>query len=391
MALEDTGKAIGAVTSLLVEKLGHRTNLSIPVGRPETVSDGPKLNLFLYEAQFDPGLKNTPLDEGQPPPLWLVLKYIMTAFDDDGKNDTAKAHGYLGEGIRALKESSFLVLTPTTNADIIKALGDNPQVLKVTFDNIQADLLSKLMQGPDEQYKFSIGFEVKPVMIATAEPASYSLLVGIDYNASQVIGEKGVKIPVIPSMGPVITRISPSMFEVGDTLSIFGSDLNLKALSIRIGQVELAVISQQPNRLQCVVNGAVSSGNIISAGSHIVSVVQILPTGRQRSSNILVGNLMPVLTAATPNNVAPGHTAPNVFGNIVMTGTLLGGEKDDIFVAFYRDGNIVRVFDEFTTTSDQSTLTLAMQKSQAVPPGKYRIILRVNGQQGKNSPEVDLS
>ncbi|MGE5418484.1 MAG: hypothetical protein ACM3N1_00105, partial [Accumulibacter sp.] len=90
-------------------------------------------------------------------------------------------------------------------------------------------------------------------------------------------------------------------------------------------------------------------------------------------------------------HIPPGDPTSNVFGNIVMTGILLGGENDDIIVALYKDGMTVKVFDEFTVTLAQSALTLAIDQSQAVPPGKYRVILRVNGQQAKNSPEVDLS
>lgn len=398
MTLADTGKAIGSVTRLLRDFLINRTNLNITIGRPGQVQGtGPRLNLFLYEAQFDPSLKSIPFDEGQPFPLWLVLKYLMTPFDKDENSDTDESHDHLGEGIRALKEASFLLPTPFFQIEGFKALCDNPEVLKITFDNISADLVSKLMQGPDEKYRFSIGFEIKPVMIATDEPASNSLLVGVDYTANQVIGEKGITIPVISSTGPIITQIFPSKFEVGDILTITGSDLNLSDLSVCIGQTELDVTSQQPDKLQCSVKGAIESGRIISAGSHIVSVAQILPTGRRRSSNALVGELLPTLTSVTPNKpftVIPATSndlVVKVYGNIVMTGTLLGGEKDDILVALYQGGKTVRVFDRFTASQDQSTLTLAILQSQAIPPGKYRIILRVNGQQARNSPEVDLS
>lgn len=397
MALADTGKAIGSVTRLLRDYLIKKTNLNITIGSPGQIKgSGPGLNLFLYEAQFDPSLKSIVLDQGQPTPLWLVLKYLMTPFDKDEKSDTDEAHDHLGEGIRVLKESSFLLLTPFFQPDSFKALCDNPEVLKITFDNISADLLSKLMQGPDEKYRFSIGFEVKPVMIATDEPASNSLLVGVDYTASQVIGDMGVKIPVIPSMGPMITQLSPSKLEVGDTLSIFGRDLGLSDLSVCIGKAELSVTSQQSNKLQCSVKGTIGNGSIISAGSHIVSIVQTLPTGKRRPSNALVVELLPRLTSVMPNKQFTVIPATNndpvvkVYGNLEMTGTLLGGEKDDILVALYQDGKTVKVFDVFTTSQDQSTLTLEILPSQAVPSGKYRIILRVNGQQARSSPEVDL-
>lgn len=392
MALEDTGKAIGTVTELLRDRLKIRTGLEVTVGRPSANGESvEKLNLFLYEAQFDPGLKNISLDVGQQPPLWLVLKYLLTAFDIQGESDSIIAHKHMGEGIRVLQELSFMFLTTST----FDALGDNPEILKITFDNITSDLLSKLMQGPDEKYRFSVGFEIRPVMIASRGPTSYPLLVGVDYTAvpNRVIGEKGIQTLVIPSPRPIIDLVSPTKFEVDSTLTIFGKNLDLSGLSVSMGQAELLVTSQQSNKLQCVVNGAIKSGSVISAGSHPISVVQALPTGRIRSSNLLLGNVLPTLTEAIPNSVthvAPLDPASNVFGNIEMTGFLLGVEKDDIFVGLHREGKVIKMFDEFIETPDQSALTLNILDSQGVPSGKYRVILRVNGQQARNSPVVDF-
>jgi hypothetical protein len=401
MALVDTQNAIGKVTKLLVDHLGSKTGLAgkVVAGRPEPGNGADhRLNIFLYEASFDPTLKNLSLDEGQPAPLWLVLKYLLTAFDDAGNSDTIQAHEYLGWGIRALQELNFLYTSSSMDPEILKALQDNPEPLKVTFDETSADLLSKLMQGSDEKYRLSIGFQVRPVMIATGEPPSYSLLVGVDYTKSplEIIGEKGVRIPVIPSMGPAITSISPLKFEVDSIATIFGSDLDLSGLSVMLGSAELAVTAQRPDRLECIVDGAIKGGGAISAGSHPISVVQTLPTGRRRSSNLLVGDLLPTLTSASANSltrVTPADPASNVFGNIVMDGFLLGSKEDDIFVALYKEGKVIKLFDgpdKLAITTAQTTLTLAMKKEDAVPPGNYRVILRVNGQQAKNSPEVSL-
>lgn len=402
MARADTGKAIGKVTKLLQDSLSKIYPTT--AGRPEPSNgSGHRLNIFLYEALFDSSLKNTPLDEGQPAPIWLVLKYLLTAFDDNGESDTAQAHEYLGEGVRALQELNFLF----PNASTIAFLGDNPEPLKISFDETPSDLLSKIMQGSDEKYRFSIGFQVRPVMIAMGEPPSYNLLVGVDYTKSPLvtIGEKGVKIPVIPSMGPTITSISPSKFEVGSTLTIFGSDLNLFGLSVMLGSAELAVTAQRQDRLECFVDGAIKGGGAISAGSHPVSVVQILPTGRRRSSNLLVGNLLPDLSSAEVvagsfTLAAPPPATPKVFGNIDLTGRLLATKTDDILVALYKDGHTVRLLDEefdFTVAQPPpppvpplSRIRLKMKNRDAVTPGKYRIILRINGQQAKNSPEVNL-
>jgi hypothetical protein len=68
---------------------------------------------------------------------------------------------------------------------------------------------------------------------------------------------------------------------------------------------------------------------------------------------------------------------------------LLGSASDDVVILFYResDGVTVHLFDTVATAADQQTLTVAGAIA-AVPPGPYRVILRVNDQQAKASPTV---
>ena len=389
MALADTGEAIGAISELLQDQLGIKTGTSvgITVGRPElqTGNTGSILNLFLYEIQFDGNMKNLSLDERQPTPLWLVLKYLITAFDN-GESDTLEAHKILGRGLRALQELSFLPL----NSLVEGGLRENPEVLKLTFDETPPDLLSKLMQGPDEKYRSSVGFQVRPVMIATGDMPLYSLLVGIDYTGGPgEITEEPVQIPAIPSMGPAILDINPSRFEVGSTLAISGTNLNLSGLAVSLGNVELPVIAQQPGRVLCTVNGSITRGNMISAGSHPVSIVQNLSAGRRRSSNLLVGNLLPVLESAEFTSTGD----PDTFGYIDMAGVLLGEEKDDIFAALYTEGQIIAFLDEFAESDPppvEPQTRIRLRIREPVTSGTYLVILKVNGQQAKNSPEVTI-
>jgi hypothetical protein len=403
MALADTTKAIGVVTELLRDRLTIRTSLPVTVGRIEdaaTTSNpgGKKLNLFLYEALFDPSLKNVSLGQEQPPPLWLVLKYLLTAFDHVQDSDTVQAHENLGEGIRALQELSFLPLT-TLPGSVIGALTDNPEPLKVTFEETPSDLLSRLMQGPDDRYRFSIGFQVRPVMIATREVPSHSLLVGIDYRTDPhpEIGEDGIQLTVTPSLGPQLNEVTPSKFEADPlqhaVLTLSGSDLNLSSLAVKLGPATLAIIPPaQPDSLRCRVDGGIADGRVISAGSHPLSVEQTLPTGRRRPSNLLIADLMPKLTKA--GFQAP--SGPGTQGSIALEGVLLGTEEDDILVSLYQDGRIVRTFDEAAvvpavaaTDPEQTELVLTL-RTGAMQSGKYQVILRVNGQQAKASPEVDI-
>jgi hypothetical protein len=407
MALSDTGNAIGAVTDALRERLNTRSRIHVTVGRPEKDQGGTRLNLFLYEVVFDPSLKNEPLDEGQPPPLWLVLKYLLTAFDDAKESDSIQAYEYLGRGMGALQSLNYLSTTTIGNPDYLKALAANPEELKITFDEAPTDLLSKVMQGSDDQkYRISVAFQVRPVMITSGEPAAYSLLVGVDYVTPPapptVIGEKGIVIPVLPSLGPLITRIEPESFEGDDIVTVHGTDLHLSNLSVRLGPVELPVIMQRPDRLKVKVRKELVTGEMISAGGQPVTVVQAVTLTRRRVSNILIGNLLPTVTSANVLGSVPGTVAGTVAATIELGGQLLGDDADDVFLALYRDGRTVRVLDAFMKEADipappppppvaaQTRKRIAMRPDDGVPPGSYLAILRVNGAQAKQSLSINV-
>lgn len=407
MALIDTGKAIGAVTQLLQEHLLPPTvpEADVTIGRPEaaaTVTQTPKLNLFLYEVQFDASLRNQTLDQGQPFPVWLVLKYLLTAFDSSGNSDSILAHGLLGEGVRALQELAFLPLIGSTSPLNTRAsLQDNPEPLKITFDQTSSDLLSKLMQASEEKYRCSVAFEVRPVMITTRQPSTYSLLVGIDYTTHQIIGEEGIKIPVLPSMGPMLKDLSPTRIAPVDLsdptalvprLTLTGQNLALSNLEVRLGETVLPIAAQSPGEIVVEVNGMISNGTALSAGSQAVCVVQTLNNGRPRLSNLLVLNLVPVLTAAEYDT----SLAPDLQGTLTLTGLLLGTADDDIFVALYREGETVQVFDQVepsvpsTPGVRQTQLRVPIKSSDTTPLATDRVILRVNSQQANQSPLVTI-
>ncbi len=393
MALADSGRAIGAITKLLREHLIRR-GFAVSVGKPEqaAASDtAAKLNLFLYEIEFDASLRNIPLDEERPPPIWLVLKYLLTAFDADESSDSADAHELLGRGMSALHELNFLSLDAAVASDVRQALENNPESIKLTFDATPADLLAKIMQGTDEKYRLSVAFQVRPVLIVPSEPPAFALLVGIDSTETPplVIGRDGIGLAVLATLGARLTSAVPDRFEPGETIQIFGDDLHLDGLECWLGPARLSIVGQRPDQLTVRVamtrpSGAavepIAGGGVLSAGEQPLSVRRRLPNGRFRSSNLLVVGLRPIVTDAALDGT----------GALVVNGTLLGTVDDEILVAFYRDGTIVRVFESPTLAADQSQLTIP-NVPVAVAPGLYQVIVRINGQQAKNSPGVNVS
>ena len=413
MPLAATSRAIGAVSLALKQRIDSISGLSVSVGRPsEPSTTNPHLNLFLYEVAFDPFLKNTSLNDGEKPPLWVVLKYLLTAFEAAEDSDSELAHNHLGSALRAVNTDDLLRLDGLP-APVIEALDANPSPLHVTFDESPADLVAKLMQGPDDKVRLSACFQVRPVMIAPAEPGDYSLLVGIDYTATPapVPTEPYVGLDVIPSMGPSITEISPIGFEVGEVVTLKGTDMHLSGLSVMLGDLELPVVMQQPDELRFRVDPTIIAASSISAGSYPVAVVQTLGgTGKRRRSKAVIGNLVPTLR--NPNPLLSPATiigavtisGPNARATIELNGLLLGDEEDDTMLAFHRDGVVTNVFEDLVLPpgpppARQTVRRLVMPvpppppdpEHLAVAAGDYRLILIVNGQQAPQSPSVHLN
>lgn len=414
MALVHTRDAIGAVTQLLCDRLGPPGGaLSVPiaVGRPEspapsTGGGNERLNLFLFRLELDGHLRNVKLDSGQPTPLWLVLHYLLTAFDSNNDSDSVGAHHLLGAGLRALNDLNFRGLY----ADAVPALADNPDRLKISFDEADPDLLAKLMHDSEGQFRLSAAFQVRPVMIASARPSEASLLVGVDYSAGSgtIIGADGIRLPVLPSLGPRLSSLSPASVELGETLEVTGDGLDAAGLVVALGPVELPAIAQRSDWLQVQLPETLSEGERIRAGSHGVAVVQLRPGGRRRGSNLLVGAVRPSLADAQASGLAwsdPLDSASRVHGTVYLQGALMGGDADDIQVTLYRPAEagiaeVVRGFDSFGTVPSppaptspipQTWMSLTIPSSDPLPQGQYRVILRVNGQQARHSPLLDLS
>ncbi|WBS00004.1 DUF4255 domain-containing protein [Pseudoduganella sp. SL102] len=381
MSLGDSLSAIGAVTRLLRERLAA-AGFGVTVGKPEDAASNDanaKVNLFLYETVFDPYLRNVPLHEGEPPPLWLVLRYLLTAFDADGRSDTAAAHELLGSGMAALHQMSFLTIPPAVDP----ALRYNPEPLKLSFDESSPDLLTKLMQGNEERFRLSVAFQVRPVMIVPGSLPRNALLVGVDYSTvpETIIGQDGVQIDVLPSLGARLDRIEPPRFEPGTTIRVFGTDLG-GDLEVMLGDVMLILVERRSDHLVVTAEGSpgtpIASGTTLSAGEVPLVVRRRLSATHTRGSNLLAARLLPQVASAAL-----------VAGDLRLQGLLLGTATDDVMVLIVRetDGMSIHLFDTVTVSADQQTLTVAGAQA-ALPAGTYRVILRVNNQQAKAAPLV---
>lgn len=384
MALADSRNAIGALGELLQNQLQMSTPVAtVEVGRVEAAvqqGGGPKFNLFLYQLSLDGQLRNYPLDEGQSTPLWVVVHYLLTAFDSQNDSDSPAAHALLGAGILALQELNFQY------PDSV-ALADNPEPLKITFDLADPDLISKIMQGSTDNYRLSAAFQVRPVMIAPGEPPAYAPLV-------RSVGPPANEgVTVLPNLGPRLSAVEPERFEVGPTddeptrdgvtLTVRGQDLSSAIQWICLGDTCYPVTAAPAGELRAFIPATTT----LSPGSHPVTVAQELPSGRRIVSNALVAELLPTLNTAIPDSNVTQEDG-GFFRALTLSGTCLGGPEDDTFVNFWRDGAVALML-EAEGEPAQDNLIVNVPTDGPLSTGPYRIILRVNGSQAPSSPEVE--
>lgn len=384
MSLAASSEAIGAVSELLKVQLAAKTGISaVAVGRPEDASKaasaggGGSFNLFLYRIAMDSNLRNRPLDAGQVPPVWLVLHYLLTAFDGQ-ESDSINAHKLLSRGLSALNGLSSIRPDAT-----LTALTSSPDPLRLSFDEADVELLSKIMQGSDEKYRVSAAFQVRPVMVAATDaPPAYALpvkTIGLPLPPPQ--NYEGVS--VLPSLGAQLSAIEPERFSAGQAFVLRGTDL---------AGYDQIFVGANGYPASTTADGALSAtiplADTISAGSYPVCVARTLPGAHLQSSNAMAGHLLPLLVSV---NLA-GPLTPvlgKLSGSFVVQGSQFGGPNGAIYVALFLNGK-ARLLLEPQPGGSATTLTFTVSDAQALPPdSQYRVILRVNGEQALNSPPVN--
>ena len=377
MPLSESRNAIGAVAGHLATQLTQLTDANtVDVGRPEQAAGfgdpGPKLNLFCYAFTHDASMRNIPLDRGQEAPIWLCLKFLMTAIDSGRQTDSEDALELLGQGMLALRRIDF------QRPDAL-SLADNPEPIKVSFDQSTVELLSMIMQGAEEEYRLSAAFDVRPVMLAEVVAGGGAPLI----RSVGAPAQPGVL--VIPSLGPRVDRVEPEGFVLGDEITLEGGDLAGDQIEICFDDICIPVPAANVANDEVRLTVPSPPQADIPAGPHAMTLVKILPNGRRFSSNAALGRLRPLVSTATPGPlVAEG---PNLHGPLAITGNRLGGPDDQIFVGFYRAGE-VQLLIEVAGTAAQTSLNFTVPVDDALPPGPYRIVVRVNGEQAVDAPEV---
>ena len=175
--------AIAAVTAALRSVLQKRLNdlpgggsvTTLPPDKAETVGDANRINLFLYQTTLNAAWRNQPIPtrtkagENGFPPLALNLHYLVTAYGDS-QNDEAD-HRLLGSAMRTLHDYTQLkrqdILDATSLSNLLQgaALEQQFEPVHITPELLSVEEMSKLWTTFQAKYRISAAYRASVVLI----------------------------------------------------------------------------------------------------------------------------------------------------------------------------------------------------------------------------------
>ena len=395
-----TALAVGAVSAVLRNVLDNGLIDAVPaVGSPIKVTarapdliklDGgmaePQLNLFVYRVSLNPGWRNA----GQPtrdsggrrisaPPLGLDVHYLLTAY---GREDF-HAETLLGYGMHLLHERPFLdraairkalQWTPADAAVLPDAFRDPPnagladqfEALKISWEPLDLEEMSKLWSALQSHYRPSVGFQVTVVLIeAPSAPGPDPLPV----LERKVRAQAGL-VPPYPAIDSVAAPDGTATAELGEDITVHGSHLDGNGITIHLRHASAsndiaASDNTDPARLIFRLPSTEPANKPYPAGAWTVSIT-LTPPGE---------------TAARTTNPAALRLAPKWTGH-TLTGAKTKRLRITGLAPRLRPGQEVTVA-LGTAQAPTAALTKATDQVTAeftdVPPGETVVRVRVDG------------
>jgi len=275
-------RAIGGVSAtlktLLETKLDRPpglpaaiTPIPVSIGIPppeDEVDSAPRVNLFLYRLSENGALKNQEIPGRAQgggayghPPLSLDLHYLITAYGGSKAGtppltDERLAQYLLGSAMRVLHDHPIVTdeLETAAGTQILdESLRGEYEHVKVTFEPVSLEDVSKVWTALNRPYRLSAAYEVRVTQIESRAPRRYPQRVGVPTAAGQSV----TAIPVrAPRIDEVHAATQPGPYAaVGDTLVLTGNGLDGDPTLAWLGEVDASgsVTSARIDRLTILV------------------------------------------------------------------------------------------------------------------------------------------
>ena len=314
--------ALATVTATLHHLLSNVAPGATVTTQPPSIArnggGGDQINIFLYSTHYNAAFRNSPMPgqarngENAPPPLPLVLKYLITAYG--ANDDDISGQQLMGLAMSILHDHPLLGrsdiegITPDSN------LHHQIERLRITPDPLSLDDMSKLWTSfQSAEYRLSTGYEVSVVLIESTRANTAPLPV-----LKRGDQDQGASVTAAPSptiIGLRFPNQKPSA-EFGNVVTILGKHLAGDEFVVRFQHALLddpIDIQPEADRSQSEVNVKIPTladdpelGAKWPAGFYTVSLLIQHPNMPAWTSNQVSMPLSPIITSITPTNAPPG-------------------------------------------------------------------------------------
>lgn len=243
--------AIADVTATLRKLIEDQITDELPgaivtAQSPEKVNPALNVvNLFLYQTSINAAWRNQDLPrqvrpgETGFPPLALNLHYLLTAYGENEDAISPFSHRLLGRAMRVLHDHPVL-----SGADIRAAipdalepdhdLYDQIERVRITWQPLSLDDMSKLWSAIQAKYHISVAYEVSVVLIDSTRPARTPLPVLRRGPEDRGVDAQSNLTPPFPTLISIALPVAqqPSA-RLGDVLTVRGHHLNGDSVTAR--------------------------------------------------------------------------------------------------------------------------------------------------------------
>ena len=361
--------------------LNDTTVTTLPLDKARGNANNNQLNLFLYQITRNAAWSNRDIPqhvkpgETGVPPLALNLFYLVTAYGRDGDVTQPFGHALLGKAMSTLHDRAILSAEDIRNATAAvlprSDLDRQIERVRITFQPLTLEEISKLWTGFATQFRLSAAYEVAVALIESTRPARTPLPVLTRGQGDAGVRAQADLTPPFPGLDRVTLPNQQGSAHLGDLVILEGHHLDGTNVAVAFthplfaAPIEIAVPAG-PDATAAEVRVTIpNQPPDWPAGIYTVQVLVQRPGDSfRRSSNQLPFSLASAFT------IAPASAAAGAITYTLTTTPEIRPEQ--------RASLLLGSLEVFADAHAAQTDTLTFQAADVVA-GEYFVRLRVDG------------
>ncbi|HYX53124.1 MAG TPA: DUF4255 domain-containing protein [Candidatus Limnocylindrales bacterium] len=382
--------AIAAVTLTLQTILGDgvradaqlndTTVTLLPPDKARGNNNANQLNLFLYQILPDAAWSNMSIPrqvlpgESGNPPLAIIMHYMLTAFGRDNDVGVPFGHYLLGQAMSVLFDHALLgpdeIRSATSAALPGSDLHKQVERVRITWQPLSLEEISKLWTGLATQYRLSVIYEVSVALIESTRATRAPLPILTRGENDKGIMSQASLLSPFPALDSISFPNQRTVALLGDTLALTGQHLDGAVLGVvfnsPLWSAPVEIVPLAGNTATSLSVTLPNSPATWPAGFYTVQVMVQRPgESFRRSTNLLSFAIAPRITIAP----ASAPAAANIVFTVTCAPEIRPEQRASLLI-----GDTEVLADPHAAQT--ATLTFTVGNLQ---PGVYFVRLRVDG------------